>query len=96
MQMMATRLLLVLAVVVGSCPLAAQSDTAEITGRIVDASGAVVPAVAVVVRNDETGVKRQISTSDPGVYSVPLLHPGRSSFEARHRALRAPPLAPQG
>jgi hypothetical protein len=73
---------------VGVRPLAAQSDTAEITGRVVDASGAVVPAVAVVVRNDETGVKRQISTGDAGIYTVPLLHPGLYSITAQKEGFR--------
>src|SRR5581483_638343 len=87
MQIKATRVAFLLAMIVAR-PLAAQSDTAEITGRIVDASGAVVPAVGVVVHNDDTGVKRQVSASDAGVYTVPLLHPGRYSITSQKEGFR--------
>ena len=66
--------------VMGAHSLVAQSDRAELTGRVVDVTGAVVPAVALVIRNDETGVKNQISTNDSGTYTVPLLLPGHYSI----------------
>ena len=87
MKMNAVRAAFLLAVV-AAVPLAAQSDTAEITGRIVDASGAVVPAVGVVVRNEDTGVKREISASDTGIYIVPLLHPGHYSIAVQKPGFR--------
>ena len=37
-------------------PATAQQGTAQISGRITDAQGAALPGVAVVVRNEETGV----------------------------------------
>src|SRR5690348_14238887 len=82
------RLAFLLTLLAGAFRLAAQSDTAEITGRIVDTTGSVVPAVLVVVRNDETGIKHQISTSDAGVYSVPLLHPGHYTLTAQKEGFR--------
>src|SRR5579862_4146287 len=87
MMMKAVRAFL-LAAVVGVGPLAAQSDTAEITGRIADASGAVVPAVGVMVRNEDTGVKRDVSASDAGIYTVPLLPPGHYSITVQKQGFR--------
>ena len=40
-------------------PLLAQSTAAQVTGRVSDASGAVIPGANVSVTNVDTGVKRQ-------------------------------------
>ena len=65
--------------------LFAQSTSAEITGRIVDASGAVVPAVTVVVRNEETGVKRETAASDTGIYTCPCSTPDTTASPSRSK-----------
>jgi hypothetical protein len=54
----------------------AQTPTAEITGRITDSSGAVVPNTNVTVINRDTGVKRGSVSNDAGSYTIPLLDPG--------------------
>ncbi|MCI0622594.1 MAG: carboxypeptidase-like regulatory domain-containing protein, partial [Acidobacteria bacterium] len=51
------------------------AQTAEITGRIMDSSGAVIPDVAVTVTNVETGIKRNTASGGEGYYTVPLLQP---------------------
>src|ERR1700759_5449346 len=52
---------------------AAFGQTAEITGRIVDPSGSVVPGAEVTVSSTATGVDRVVKTNSSGYYTVPLL-----------------------
>ena len=52
------------------------SQTAQITGRVTDATGAVVPGASITVLNVATGVDRKLTTNEGGYYNVPLLQPG--------------------
>ena len=45
-------------------------------GTVTDPSGKVIPQAKVVIRNQETGWTREVSTSPVGDYSVPLVPPG--------------------
>jgi hypothetical protein len=56
--------------------LHAQTSTAQITGRVSDPSDAVVAGAAIHVRNLDTGVQRETTTTPAGYYTVPLLDPG--------------------
>jgi hypothetical protein len=60
-------------------PLIAQQGTAQISGRITDSQGAALPGVAIVVRNEETGALRELTSSAEGSYSAAQLTPGRYS-----------------
>lgn len=51
-------------------------QTAQMTGRTTDSSGAVVIGALVFVTNTETGVRREIQTNQDGYYSVPSLARG--------------------
>ncbi len=53
-----------------------QASTGQITGRVVDAQGGVLPAVTVTVTNPATGFSRTVATSAEGLYTMPLLPPG--------------------
>src|ERR1044072_4964411 len=46
-----------------------------VAGTVRDASGAVVPGATVVVSNDSKGIKRNLQTTDAGVFSAPALVP---------------------
>jgi hypothetical protein len=48
----------------------AQSDTAQISGFVTDATRAVVPGAGVVIRNEATGIKRRTQTNESGYYVV--------------------------
>ncbi len=78
--------LLTLGVVFGT-RVVAQTSTAQISGTITDASGAVVPQAKVTVTNEETGVKRELQTNDVGSYMVPMLPPGRYTVGAEKQGL---------
>ena len=66
-----------LAAFVLAAPASAQQGTAQISGRVTDTQGAVLPGVSVVVRNEETGATRELTSSVEGSYSAAQLTPGR-------------------
>ena len=49
----------------------------SISGRVTDASGAVIPKAAVTVANTNTGIRFAVIADDKGVYSFPSLPIGR-------------------
>src|SRR5262245_61993273 len=51
-------------------------QTAQVTGRVSDSSGAVVPGAQVTVNNQKTGLARDSVTNGEGYYTIPLLPPG--------------------
>lgn len=65
-----------------SLPLGAQESRASIQGRVNDASGAVVPHAAVVVKNVGTNVSLKTTTNDEGNYQISLLNPGKYMVSA--------------
>jgi hypothetical protein len=68
--------------------LNAQQGTAQISGKVTDAQGAVLPGVSIVVKNEETGAARELSTSAEGTYAAAQLMPGRYAVSARLAGFR--------
>ena len=64
---------------IGALSAFAQIDRGAIVGKVVDASGAVVPRASVVVTNKATGVAVTTTTNDSGEYQVLALIPGTYS-----------------
>ena len=64
--------------------LGQSAGTGALTGTVTDASGAVVPAVTVTLRNAETNQARSIITGSDGTYKFTLLPPG--SYDVRFSA----------
>jgi hypothetical protein len=62
-------------------PASAQIDRGTIVGRVMDASGAVVPKAMVTVTNKATGVVVTTPTNDSGEYQVLALNPGAYSVK---------------
>jgi hypothetical protein len=60
----------------------AQATTGTITGRVVDAQGAVVPGAKVTVTSRATGAERTAIANSDGEYSVPNIPPGRYNVSA--------------
>ena len=71
-------------VVVLSMPaiLSAQSGTADLTGKVVDQQGGVLPGVLVVARNQDSGVFRQSTSAGNGTFQFAGLMPGVYHVEA--------------
>lgn len=82
--MQTSRLFVLLGALAALLPAAAaaQIDRATLTGVVTDASGAVVPGVAVSVTRDATGVRRVTTTAADGNYLVVDLTPGEYLVEA--------------
>src|SRR5690349_7522363 len=53
------------------------SQTAQLTGSVIDISASVVPGARVVATNLDTGVTRGSVTNDAGKYLITALLPGR-------------------
>jgi hypothetical protein len=71
-------------IVVASFSAFAQSDVASISGFVRDASGAVVPAARVQIKNEGVEFERTVSTNNEGYYFVSTLPPGFYTVEAEH------------
>ncbi|HEY3381094.1 MAG TPA: carboxypeptidase regulatory-like domain-containing protein [Vicinamibacterales bacterium] len=69
-------LLLLTALCLSAVPAVAQETTGTIVGTVTDESGAVVPGVAVVAKNINTGRTTEVVSTSTGIYRIPLLPPG--------------------
>ena len=57
----------------------AQRQTASVAGSVVDPSGAPVPAAKIAVKNLATGISRETTSNDAGLYTLTALGAGRYS-----------------
>src|SRR5262245_54407332 len=73
--------LLSAALLVMPAALHAQLTRGTISGTVVDATNAVIPDSTVTIRNLATGIERQTTTNDVGVYRFPAVEPGAYSIE---------------
>ncbi len=60
----------------------AQQGTTEVRGVVIDAQGAVLPGVAVTVKNQDTGMYRETVSNQDGTYFVTGIVPGRYEITA--------------
>ena len=51
--------------------------TSEIRGKVSDSQSAVLPGVAVTIKNQDTGMFRETATRADGTYFITALLPGR-------------------
>ena len=72
------------AFMLGSAPATAQLNSATLQGTLTDSTGAVLPGIAIAVRNTETGVVRNIVTGTGGEYFISALQPGTYELNATH------------
>jgi len=59
-------------------------EASQITGRVVDASGAVVAGAAVEIQGVQTGIKWNVLTNADGYYTLPLLPPSDYRVTVKH------------
>ena len=60
----------------------AQSESANMTGDVTDASGSVLPGVVITLTNESTGFTTTISTNETGRYFIAALSPGAYTLSA--------------
>jgi hypothetical protein len=66
--------------VLGAYLLTGQSNPAEITGTVLDDSGAAIPSATILVTNAETSLERRFETDASGNFTVTPLLPGTYSL----------------
>jgi hypothetical protein len=69
-------------------PAAAQLGTATISGKVTDATGAVVVGASVTAVNNDTGFRRQTTSNELGQYNLPGLSPGSYSLTVEFTGFR--------
>jgi len=77
-----TQLLVLVLFVASSSAVWAQTGLARISGRVTDASGAVVPGVSVVATNSATGIQTKTVSNSSGYYELLQIQPGTYTVEA--------------
>lgn len=65
-----------------SLPLAAQEARGNVVGRVIDATGAVIPGATVDVISKSMGTKVTVTTNESGSYQAAFLIPGPYRIEA--------------
>src|SRR5437763_2264745 len=78
----------VLALLLTATSALAQLSTAQLSGRITDDSGAVLPGVTVTVTQTATGLTRSVTTDEKGTYVLPNLPTGPYRLEAALQGFR--------
>ena len=76
-------LMLMLVFFAGANIALSQTATANLSGVVVDSTGAVIPGVTVTILNTATALERKITTNDDGNYIFPLLPPGTYTVTAQ-------------
>jgi hypothetical protein len=74
--------------VLGAIACLAQAPVGSLTGTLHDASGAVMPGVAVTVTNQDTGLERKLETSAEGIFSAASLPAGNYRVKAMATGFR--------
>jgi hypothetical protein len=82
LRMARTLFCLFLILVVGCAAAWSQGATAQISGTVSDASGAVLPGVEITATQTETGVSRNTISNETGFYVLPNLAIGPYRLEA--------------
>src|SRR5262245_42954548 len=59
-----------------------QAATATIEGAVKDPQNALIPGAKVTVKNIDTGLTREITTDDSGIYRIAALPPGTYQISA--------------
>src|SRR6516164_6230518 len=65
------------------------SQTASVTGRVTDPSGAVIPDVPVIMVNESTNAEYRGLTNAEGYYQIPSLPPGKFRASVEKEGFKA-------
>lgn len=70
-------------------PSVLTAQTASISGRVTDTSGAVIPGASVEFQNVGTGNARKATCGQDGLFTVPLLQPGQYDVRVTGQGFRS-------
>ena len=79
---------LVFALLLVAVTVSAQTPSAGVTGRVTDATGAVVPGATIKITNLDTNIGQQAVSNESGDFVVPFLNPARYVLEAQASGFR--------
>jgi Carboxypeptidase regulatory-like domain len=82
------QIVLVLSLLFASLPAFAQDSFGSLTGQVTDPSGAVIPHVAVIVTDTNTGAVARVTTTGDGYYTAPGLQPGPYSIAVEAKGFK--------
>ncbi len=85
--------LLLLLAAVGARPLRAQNATGTITGRVTDASGAVVPNATITITDLGTSITRETKSGPNGTYTFSALQPSHYRIDVIAKGFQKSELA---
>src|SRR5215469_10782737 len=71
-----------------SLPLFCQTETATISGAIIDPTGAVINKASVKLTNIETGITVTTTSNDSGLYVFSTVRPGHYRIEVRKQGFK--------
>jgi hypothetical protein len=71
-----------IAILVAGFASVALGQNAQLSGKVSDPLGAVIPGVQITITNAENGAERKLVTNDEGFYSAPSLQPGHYQLSA--------------
>jgi len=77
--MLVRSIIIFLLIAGGACSAFAQTSTSTLTGTVQDATGALLPNVAVTVTNTDRNTTQSTVTNEAGAYVLPALNPGNYS-----------------
>jgi len=69
-------------------PCLAQTEDATISGRVTDATSAVVVGAAVQLQSADKGTVGETTTNEAGIYAFPAVHPGVYHMTVRKQGFR--------
>nr|MCU0227167.1 carboxypeptidase-like regulatory domain-containing protein [Bryobacterales bacterium] len=67
----------------------ASAQTATVSGRVTDSTGAVVPGTQITITSIATGASRAVQANEVGLYTVPLLPPGEYRMNVEQQGFRS-------
>lgn len=76
-------------VLMGVLSVPSLAQTGQITGRVTDPSGAVVPSANIAITQTSTGVRHKLETNSDGYYTAPQLPPGAYSVGIEANGFKA-------
>lgn len=77
-----------IAVLLACAVPAAFGQNAQLSGKVSDPSGAVVPGVEITITNTDNGAERKLATNGDGYYVAPSLPPGHYRLNALKQGFR--------
>ena len=69
--------------------VSAQVPTGNIDGIVRDETGAVIPGASIIVKNQQTGFQRTLTSQDDGSFSAPLLASGEYEIRVEAKGFRS-------